>query len=56
MVDEFTKAGDRIYRYEEKETNWRPPTYGEEGWSEKIEEHMQRYYGEVETVLHLSAT
>jgi hypothetical protein len=52
MVDEFTKAGDRIYRYEEKVTNWRPPTYGEEGWSEKIEEHIQRYYGEVETVLH----
>lgn len=52
MADEFTKAGDRIYRYEDKETNWQPPTYGEEGWSEKIEEHMQRYYGEVETVLH----
>jgi hypothetical protein len=38
MNNEYSKAGDRIYRYDEKKTGWRPPTYGEEGWSEKIEE------------------
>lgn len=52
MNNEYSKAGDRIYRYEDKEKEWRPPTYGEEGWSEKIVEHMEQYYGSVEIVLH----
>ncbi|BBI31199.1 suppressor of fused domain protein [Cohnella abietis] len=52
MTKEYSKAGDPIYRYENKESEWRPPTYGEEGWMEKIGEHMERYYGTVETVLH----
>ncbi|RED58517.1 suppressor of fused domain protein [Cohnella lupini] len=52
MTNEYSKSGDPIYRYKDKETGWRPPTYGEEGWSEKIEEHMERYYGTVDSVFH----
>ncbi|RKP49957.1 suppressor of fused domain protein [Cohnella endophytica] len=52
MTKEYTKAGDPVYRYDAKDSEWTPPTYGEEGWSEKIEEHFEKHYGTVETVLH----
>jgi len=51
-MSERTQAGDLVYRYEDKETQWQPPTYGEEGWSEKIEAHMEKHYGEAASVFH----
>ncbi|PZD95297.1 suppressor of fused domain protein [Paenibacillus sambharensis] len=52
MSEEYSKAGDQIYRYNAKEPEWRPPTYGEDGWMEAIVKHVERYYGETDTVYH----
>jgi hypothetical protein len=52
VAEEFSKSGSRIYRYENKETEWKAPTFGEEGWSEKIEDHMESFYGTVDSVFH----
>lgn len=49
---DYSKSGDPIYRYTEKEREWQPPDYGEEGWIEKIEEHVQLHIGEADTVFH----
>jgi hypothetical protein len=52
VAEEYSEGGSRVYRYENKETEWKAPTFGKEGWSERIEEHMEKYYGTVEFVFH----
>ncbi|MFD0587276.1 suppressor of fused domain protein [Paenibacillus sp. GCM10027627] len=49
---EFSESGQPIYRYNDKEKEWQPPEYGEEGWVAKIEEHVSEYIGEVDSVFH----
>jgi len=31
MADEYTEGGSKVYRYEAKEPEWNPPTFGKEG-------------------------
>ncbi|WP_058301103.1 suppressor of fused domain protein [Gorillibacterium timonense] len=50
---EYSPSGQPIYRYESREEQeWTPPAYGQEGWSEKIEEHFQKHIGPIESVFH----
>ncbi|MEI7028181.1 suppressor of fused domain protein [Paenibacillus sp. y28] len=48
----YSEAGNPIYKYEDKEREWTPPEYGEEGWSEKIEAHVEKYVGPIDHVFH----
>ncbi|MEF2245626.1 MULTISPECIES: suppressor of fused domain protein [unclassified Paenibacillus] len=49
---EYSESGNPIYRYEDRQQEWRAPEYGEEGWVEKIEEHVQQFIGEIDSVYH----
>lgn len=50
---DYSESGQPIYRYEDQEQReWAPPEYGEEGWSEKIEEHFERHIGPIDRVFH----
>lgn len=49
---EYSESGQPIYKYEDQEREWIAPSYGEEGWAEKIEEHVQKYYGATDNVFH----
>jgi hypothetical protein len=49
---EYSESGSPIHRYGERQHEWRPPEYGEEKWIEKIEEHVTRYIGEIDSVYH----
>jgi hypothetical protein len=48
----YTESGQPIYKYDDQERECTPPHYGEEGWSEKIAEHVEQFYGPVESVFH----
>lgn len=50
--NEFTESGEPIYRYESIEHQWKPPVYGDSVLIEKLEEHIEKYIGKIETVLH----
>jgi hypothetical protein len=50
---DYSESGQPIYRYEDKEhKEWIAPDYGEEGWSEKIEQHFEKYIGNIDNVFH----
>lgn len=49
---EYSESGNPIYRYSDRQHEWRPPVYGEEEWIEKIEDHVRKHIGEVDSVFH----
>jgi len=49
---EYSESGNPIYRYSDRQQEWQPPEYGEEGWVEQIEEHVNQYIGEIDSVYH----
>jgi hypothetical protein len=50
---ERSASGQPIYRYQSNEkAEWAAPSYGEAGWSEKIEEHFEKHIGKIESVFH----
>ncbi|NBD26117.1 suppressor of fused domain protein [Paenibacillus glycinis] len=49
---EYTASGQPVYKYELREREWEAPDFGEEGWMEKIQSHVESHYGEVEAVFH----
>lgn len=49
---DYSPSGQPIYRYEAKEQEWHAPTFGEGGWGEKIEAHVEAYFGPVTSVFH----
>lgn len=49
---EYSESGQPIYRYENVENEWEPPVYGNEELDTKIEEHVTKFLGKSDTVLH----
>lgn len=52
MEYEKSESGAPIIRHTEVKKEWTPPEYGEEEHLQKIEEHVEHYFGEIETVFH----
>lgn len=51
MNDEYSEGGSKIYRYEDKEPEFTVPDMTDSAL-EEIDEHIERYVGKPETVLH----
>lgn len=49
---EYSESGQPIYRYENKEHQWKPPIYGDLVLIKRLEEHIEKYIGKIETVFH----
>lgn len=49
---ERSKSGVPIIGYEQVDTQWCAPNFGEEGHIEKMDEHIERYIGNIEMVYH----
>ncbi len=49
---EHSASGAPILRHTDNGRDWRPTTYAEEEWLERIERHADRYLGEAESVFH----
>ena len=53
MADkETSKGGQPIYRHNQAPEGWTAPAYGEEGQEETISNHIAKYFGEPDKVLH----
>lgn len=49
---EYSESGAPIYRHENIEYKWKPPAYGDSILIDKLEEHIEKYIGEVDMVYH----
>ncbi|RJX40467.1 suppressor of fused domain protein [Paenibacillus pinisoli] len=49
---EYSDSGSPVYRYSDRQRDWQPAEYGEEEWVTRIEEHVQKYIGEADSVFH----
>ena len=49
---EHSESGQPIYRYENTDHQWKAPVYGDDVLCEKLEEHIEKYIGEIESVFH----
>ena len=52
MKIERSESGSPIIRHEAQKHEWEVPNYGDELELNKIEEHVEKYIGEIESVFH----
>jgi len=49
---DYSDSGSPIYRYGDRQREWQPAEHGEDEWVTRIEEHVQKYIGEADSVFH----
>jgi hypothetical protein len=49
---EYSASGAPILRHTDNGRDWKPATYAEDEWLERIERHADRYLGVAESVFH----
>lgn len=51
-VMDVTESGATVYSYEDQKPVWQAPEYGDELLINKLNEHIEKYLGKVDTVWH----